>query len=162
MKTLRYSLIGFAWLPILALAAWWAGFMPFPTRPVELGSQSINNDGFATRKEFHLIISASKARFGLNSWDCFPDKNRCRLYSVREVPFYGLTNPRWVLTAYTDTSGAVGVALYGTYAACKWNEDHKQKDSEDIRVNFERWATEQHQKIESQERELFSCVKTPE
>jgi hypothetical protein len=66
MKTLRYFLISFSWLPMIALAAWWAGFMPFPTRPEELGLEAHNFDGLKgpspIKYNFHLI-SASKARY---------------------------------------------------------------------------------------------------
>jgi len=57
---------------------------------------------------------------------------------------------------------AAPVSLYGTYAACKWNEERSQKAYDVNRVNDERWAIEQHQKIETQEREFFSCERIPE
>jgi hypothetical protein len=176
MKTLRYLFISLSWLPMIALAAWWAGFMPFPTQPEELGSESINFTGGFAEDRIHsvglgyqLLISAAEARnkvkllrFGLGSWDCDVDnKQHCQLYLVREEPFFGLGSPRWVLTINSDKGGATATALYSTYAACKWNEGRRQKESHANQVSYARWATEQHQKIENQGYEFYSCVRTP-
>jgi len=170
VKALRYYLIGFSWLPVICLAAWWAGFMPFPTRPEEVGSEASTIDGIGgSGKDYRFLISAAKAKdkakgapYGLGQWYCDGDnKQFCHLYEVREEPFFGWANPSWVLTINTLKGGSTSVALYGTYAACKWNEERKQKAADDNRVNYERWATEQHQKIESQEYEFYSCVKAP-
>lgn len=177
MKTVTYLSIGFGWLPILALAAWWAGFMPFPTQPAEVGLHSFDTNGAMAADGKHsvgqgypLLMSAAKAkeevkslRFGLGAWDCDPEnKLNCNLYQVREEPFYGWITPRWVLTVQTMNSGTTPLALYGTYAACKWIEERKSKETDDSRVTYERWATEHNQKIEQQEYESYSCVRMPE
>lgn len=177
MKAVRYYLIGFSWLPVIALAAWWAGFMPFPTRPAEVGSKASTLDGIGgAGKDYRFLISAAEAKekgkaapYGLGQWYCGddqkqgadPDPKDCHIYEVREEPFYGWVSPSWVLTINSMKGGATAVALYGSYTACKWNEERKQKANDDNRVNYERWATEQHQKIESQEYKFYSCVKAP-
>jgi len=176
MKSLRYLLIGFSWLPILALIAWWAGFMPFPTRPAEIGLHSFDSNGAVTLDGKYSVgqgapslISPAKAReevktlrFGLGQWDCDKDnKMYCKLYQIREEPFYGLTSPRWVLAIESVNSGTTPLALYGTYAACKWTEDRKSKEGDDSRVTYQRWATEHNQKIEQQEYAFYSCKRMP-
>src|ERR1700692_2919938 len=107
MKSVRYLIIAFAWVPIIALAAWWAGFMPFPTRPEEVGWKSQTIDGInGSLKDYHLLISANKARqmakdspYGLGQWYCDKDnENLCHIYEVLEEPFFGWLTPRWVLT----------------------------------------------------------------
>jgi hypothetical protein len=168
MKTLRYFLISFSWLPIIALAAWWAGFMPFPTRPEELGREAHTFDGLkgpSPIKSNSLLISASNARdkakgspYGLGQWYCEPERKEfCHLYEIIDEPFFGLINARWVLTVNAETP----VALYATYAACKWTEERKQRAYVEDRVTYERWATEQHQKVEAQAYEFYICVRTP-
>jgi hypothetical protein len=177
MKTVTYLSIGFGWLPILALAAWWAGFMPFPTRPAELGLHSFDTNGAVTADGKYSVgqgapslISPAKAReevkalhFGLGQWDCDKEnKMYCNLYQVREEPFYGWFTPRWVFAIEGGIdSGTTPLALYGTYAACKWNEDRKQKTADDSRLNYERWATEHNQKIEQREYQYYTCKRMP-
>jgi hypothetical protein len=175
MKTLRYFLIGIVWLPILALMAWWAGFMPFPTRPEEIGlssfsaSGTVGQDGYSIGPGYQRLITAAKAkqevkslRYGLGQWDCDPgNKLNCNLYQVRETPFFGVGSPHWVLTVQTLEHGETPLDLYGTYAACKWTEERKSKEADDNRVSYERWATEHNQKIEKQEYESHSCVRMP-
>jgi hypothetical protein len=177
MTTLRYLLISFSWLPIITLAAWWAGFMPFPTRPAEVGLQGYTFDGIGgSGKESRSLIRAATAKekgkaapYGLGQWYCGddqkqgadPDPKHCHIYEVREEPFFGWVSPSWLLTVNTTSGGATPVAFYGTYAACKWTEEHKQKADEDNRVNYERWATEQHQKIDPQGYEFYDCVRAP-
>ena len=144
--------------------------MPFPTRPEEVGWKSQTTDGIGgLLKDYRFLISAREARdeakgspYGLNSWYCDKDNaNLCYLYVVTEVPLFGWANPRWVLTINSLNSGAMPVTLYGTYAACKWNEERRQNESDAKKVNYERWATEQHQKVDGQEYEYYSCVRTP-
>jgi hypothetical protein len=176
MKTVGYLSIGFGWLPILALIAWWAGFMPFPTRPEEIGLHSFDSNGamtadgkYSVGQGYQILYSAAKAkeevkslRFGLGQWDCDPDnKLNCNLYQVREEPFFGVGNPHWVLKVQTLEHGATPLALYGTYAACKWTEERKSKETDNNRVSYERWATEHNQKIGQQEYESYSCVRAP-
>ena len=176
MKTVTYLSIGFGWVPILALIAWWAGFMPFPTRPAEIGLHSFDNNGAVAADGKHSVgqgapslISPAKAReevkafrFGLGHWDCDPEsKLICNLYQVREEPFYGLTSPRWVLAIQSLNSGITPLALYATYAACKWNEEQKQKTGDESRLSYQHWAIEHNQKIEQQDYEFYSCVKMP-
>jgi len=169
VKSIRYYVIGFSWLPVIALAAWWAGFMPFPTRPAEIGAETNSIDGMTTGSNFRHLISAATAkekgkhaRYGMGSWYCEEDnKQFCHIYEIREEPFYGLISPSWVLKTNTTTYGETAMALYSTYAACKWSEERNQKASDDSRVTYERWATEQHQKVESREYELWSCERIP-
>jgi hypothetical protein len=171
MKAVRYYVIGLIWLPVIALAAWWAGFMPFPTRPEEIGYENNTFDGSTgSDKGFRLLISASKARekakvapYGLGQWYCNAEnKEACHIYEVREEPFYGLANPAWVLTASEPKSnGSVAVALYGTYAACMWNEERRQKAEEEDRVSYDRWATEHHIEIDPSRVEYYSCDRMP-
>ena len=176
MKTVTYLSVGFGWLPILALVAWWAGFMPFPTRPeaVYLHSFDINGavapDGkHSVGPGYQMLISAAKAkeevksqRFGFGQWDCNPDdKLQCNLYQERHEPFFGLGSPNWILVIQGMQSGVQPLALYGTYAACKWVEERKSKEEGDSLINYQRWATEHNQKIEEREYESYSCVKMP-
>jgi hypothetical protein len=39
MSKIRFYSISVSWLPAIAVAAWWAGFVPFPTRPESVGIQ---------------------------------------------------------------------------------------------------------------------------
>jgi hypothetical protein len=176
MKTVSYVSIGFGWLPILALIAWWAGFMPFPTRPEEIYLHSFDINGavapdgkHSVGMGFQMLISAAKAkeglksqRFGFGQWDCDPEnKLQCNLYQVREEPFFGLGSPHWILTVQTSEHGTTPLALYSTYAACEWIKERKSKEADNDRVTYQRWATEHNQKIEEQEYESYSCEKTP-
>jgi hypothetical protein len=169
MKTVGYLSIGLGWLPILGLAAWWAGFLPFPTRPEEIGLKGQSIDGMKTQREYRSLIGAKEAKekgkeapYGLNSWYCDKDnRDFCYLWIVSEEPFYGWATPRWVLIIQSIQYGTTPLALYGTYAACKWTAERTSKETENNRVNYERWATEHNQKIEHQEYESYSCVRMP-
>jgi hypothetical protein len=70
MKTVTYLSVRFGWLPILALVAWWAGFMPFPTRPEEIYLHSFVTNGavaadgkHSVGSGFQILISATRAIF---------------------------------------------------------------------------------------------------
>ncbi len=63
MKALRCWLIGFIWIPVLALAGWWAGFMPFPTRPGDVGLTGFTYEGLGgDGSNYRLLISVAKAK----------------------------------------------------------------------------------------------------
>lgn len=165
-----YFVIGLGWIPVIALAAWWAGFMPFPTSPGDVGIEASTMNGIGgASSAIQEIVSVTKVKndlkkapYGPNAWFCDEDnKSFCHLYQISEVPFYGWITPRWILTAKSFPHGSVPLATYGTYAACQWNSDRKGKAAEEQRVNYERWAIEQHQKVERTEYEFFSCVKMP-
>jgi hypothetical protein len=66
-----------------------------------------------------------------------------------------------VLTFNGMVTGATPMAFYGTYAACKWNEDRQGKAFDAQRVSYERWAIEQRQKIEDLEFKWYSCIRSP-
>jgi hypothetical protein len=170
MKTLRYFLISFSWLPIIALGAWWAGFMPFPTRPQELGSESHSLHGLnASDMEHHVLISADSARakakdspYGLGSWYCEREvKELCHIYETSEVPFFGWSSPSWVFIARNGRNGTIAIAVYGTYAACKWSADRKWRAYAEERATNDRWAAEHNQKPDDRPFDIYSCVRMP-
>ena len=117
---------------------------------------------------YFLLISvasakkkASKSPYGEGQWFCEPDnKDYCHIYVVEEAPFYGLGDPHWVLTVDNMKNGATAIAFYGTYAACHWNEERKQAESENQRVTYNRWATEHHQDMDDRV-EVFHCARVP-
>lgn len=81
--------------------------------------------------------------------------------SVPPEPFFGIGSPHWILAIQTSANVVTPLALYGTYAACKWTEERKSKQADNDRVNYQRWATEHNQKVEEQEYESYSCVRMP-
>jgi len=165
-----YFLVTLVLLSLILLAAWWAGFAPFPTRPEEIGYEASSFTGLdKASAESKIMINASDARekaktapYGLGQWFCDAEiKTSCHFYEVQEVPFYGLLSPSWALTITNMKFHSVTVAAYTTYAACKWNEERKSKELDAREVNYERWAVEHHQAVDTSQREFYSCGKLP-
>lgn len=156
MKPVTYLVSGLCCLLVITAGLWWAGFMPFPTRPVELGSEAVTYNGLAGADiNNRTVISADHAKekgkaapFGLGSWYCDPvNQQLCHLYEIGEVPFYGLLQPGWVLEIFNVKAGSLAEAIYGSYAACKWNEARRQKEIESEQDSKERWYLEHNQTI---------------
>jgi hypothetical protein len=168
------TVAGFGWIFPALLVAWWAGFAPFPNSPYELGEHRTAHVKY-DRQESSEIVSAVEARtkvkelkYGLNQFDDTPYNDQTQtLYAVREYPFFGWTAPQWVLSAtsystvqyrvYSETP----MALYRTYGACEWNMKRINDRDDAERVSYERWATEQHQKIDNTVGPYLECKRVP-
>lgn len=169
IKTSLWFGISFCWLPVLAVAAWAAGFMPFPTRPEQVGWSEYSSVGLdEPRIQDLILMTPNKARekakgalFGLGQWYCDPEhKLECRIYEVVEAPFFGLLSPNWILSVSDDTYYGNPIAFYGTYSACQFNKERRQKESDFADIDLERRAAEQHVKFGG--RSIFDCVKYPQ
>jgi hypothetical protein len=171
----RSHVVSISWLPTIAVAVWWAGFMPFPTSPYEIGQvdTSLEQELGAVHTSYREVVSADTARrmrmpYGLGSWACekdgLPAGSGCKLVTVRSLPFYGLGKPRWLLSTFSTGAGAnpVPVALkaFRSYAACQWQVERAQKEADADWVAYSRWATEHAQKVETSY-SVFTCEAAP-
>jgi hypothetical protein len=77
------SIAGLGWLPIIAVSLWWAGFAPFPTKPVTLASYqfgdacTVNDQSWARCSPG---LSSSYPQGSLSDFRLFPDVEPDRRY----------------------------------------------------------------------------------
>jgi hypothetical protein len=162
--------VGFSWLATILLAAWWAGFMPFPTSPKEIGTWQIGP--WKDIRSMHMVlISADEAREKakqrkqrLGEVDCDSgigsEKFDCYLFDVQEKPFFGWATPRWMLLAAPEHGEPAVLELYGTYAACQWSVTRAQRRAEANWMSTRRLAAELHKEL-GPDNGSFFCMKMP-
>ncbi len=176
------TIAGLGWLPIAILAAWWAGFAPFPTRPENVGIEQTSYQQRDTKYNDSVIehfIPASEAvrqkeqhrggcadtRTGDPELDASYKLTCWRVDS--DVEFYGWGTPRWILEVqpYDPSPGArmqsiTAWRLYPTYAACAWAKNRIDKEDLATRIESNRWALEHHQEVDNSSSLLY-CKEMP-
>jgi hypothetical protein len=173
----RSHVISVSWLPTIAVAAWWAGFMPFPTRPESVGIEQKTphykgiadaDPLFFLQERFVTAAVADSRRKqceDTRTGDPQADENftiTCWRVS-KDIPFYGLGAPGWILEyssmsyANPNKGESIGaLAMYRSYAACMWAKKHV--DAELIEGN--KWSIE-HDKTPPDHTYFHSCEKAP-
>lgn len=168
------TIAGLGWLPIAALAAWWMGFAPFPTRPEKIG---VKTTAFypkpAASDVTWFVPTAEVLRHLADGTGCVEEQTGAAGMYVRtttcwsiqdDIEFFGWGTPRWLMKRYNfkapGSSDESASRLYRTYAACAWAASRAGDKDSTAETEYERWAVEHNQKPEISYTS-YSCVELP-